>query len=250
MTYQRDPDVFRPNTVIRREDGSYNLMPAALAVVFALIIGYVIFSWAPATNTPVTTSELLSVPALSDLWLAPASTPSRAGQPLRDAVADVADGRAARALPVFARSIDDSLVGGYALLYFEVEFQRVHQQEVGSDRQLAHRFHHCHARRMIDIDLVDPRCVHSRYGACDTVLLDARCQLFAIFFLQQLGIAQPAYPIVRIKDHGACHHGYKQRAAAYLVHSANELRTRLPRRLLMPGGAMESFQQPHLGGGF
>jgi soluble lytic murein transglycosylase len=52
----------------------------------------------------------------SDLWLVP-STPTRLTQGLGDAVADLADGHAREALPVFRRATADPVLGSYARLY-------------------------------------------------------------------------------------------------------------------------------------
>jgi soluble lytic murein transglycosylase len=53
----------------------------------------------------------------SDLWLVPRSDAFQARATLARAVADLADGKAAAALPVFAKGTSDPVLGGYALLF-------------------------------------------------------------------------------------------------------------------------------------
>ncbi len=50
------------------------------------------------------------------LWLAPAGKPSAASAAFASAVDQLADGKAATALPVFSRATGDPVLGGYALL--------------------------------------------------------------------------------------------------------------------------------------
>jgi soluble lytic murein transglycosylase len=57
-----------------------------------------------------------SVLTAHDLWLAPSSTRTT-GEPLATAVEDLVAGHPARALPVFARSATDPVIGPYAMLY-------------------------------------------------------------------------------------------------------------------------------------
>jgi soluble lytic murein transglycosylase len=58
-----------------------------------------------------------SAQAPPELWLAPASRPSAADAAIARAVVDLADGKAEAALPVFAKSAADPVIGGYALLH-------------------------------------------------------------------------------------------------------------------------------------
>ena len=49
MTYQRDPDRQRPTDYIRRDDGSWSVLPILLGVAFVALLGYFLFS--PGFNT-------------------------------------------------------------------------------------------------------------------------------------------------------------------------------------------------------
>ena len=61
MTYQRDPDEVRRerNNYLDRDYGSGGMLPAALVFVFALVLGYLIYSGAHVSNgnTPPTTAS-------------------------------------------------------------------------------------------------------------------------------------------------------------------------------------------------
>ena len=73
MTYQRDPDGFRPTPTaiprsrdfLRRDDGSFGtVLPAILAFVFMLIFGFVLLNVVSHDNvTHPTTSESTERPA-------------------------------------------------------------------------------------------------------------------------------------------------------------------------------------------
>jgi peptidoglycan lytic transglycosylase len=54
---------------------------------------------------------------VSDLWLVPRADVFQARSALARAVGDLADGKAAAALPVFAKGTSDPVLGGYALLF-------------------------------------------------------------------------------------------------------------------------------------
>jgi tetratricopeptide (TPR) repeat protein len=54
---------------------------------------------------------------VSDLWLVPRPDAFQARAALARAIADLADGKAAAALPVFAKGTSDPVLGGYALLF-------------------------------------------------------------------------------------------------------------------------------------
>jgi hypothetical protein len=63
MTYQRDPDeIRRERDYLDRDYGSGGILPAAVVFVFALMIGYILFTWSPVTHAPQTTSERIERP--------------------------------------------------------------------------------------------------------------------------------------------------------------------------------------------
>jgi hypothetical protein len=59
MSYQREPDeIRRERDYLDRDYGSGGYLPAGLVFVFALVIGYVLYSGAhPTDTTPTTTSQ-------------------------------------------------------------------------------------------------------------------------------------------------------------------------------------------------
>ncbi len=91
-----------------------------------------------------------------------------------------------------------------------VEAQRVHQQVVGSGIEAKHRFPHGQTRGLVNIDLIDAGGIDGRNRPGDGMLADSFRQNFAPFRRQQLGIAQTAYPIRRIEDHGGSDDRTKQ----------------------------------------
>ena len=75
----------------------------------------------PAVNSGTSGVDAASmVPGVAasarDLWLAPDADHVVARQRLARAVGELADGRAAAALPTFTAAINDPTLGGYALL--------------------------------------------------------------------------------------------------------------------------------------
>ena len=81
---------------------------------------------------------------------------------------------------------------------------------------------------MIDIDLIDARRVHRRDGprhACSRMRSASTSRRSA---RQQLGVAQPAHPVGRIKNHRCRHDAAKQRSAPHFVHARHQPRTRCP----------------------
>ena len=84
MTYQRDPDG-RRRYDLRREDGSYSMMPVALAVVFALLLGFILYSSMSGdrTDTPAVTTERTDRPAMppASKTTPPATTPAPPATP-------------------------------------------------------------------------------------------------------------------------------------------------------------------------
>jgi hypothetical protein len=58
MTFQRDPDDVRGDRdYIDRDHGSGGLLPAAVVLVFALVLGYVLYSGAHPDNIAPTTGS-------------------------------------------------------------------------------------------------------------------------------------------------------------------------------------------------
>src|SRR5690348_4877604 len=84
--------------------------PCGMAALFLAAV-----VWPAATRVDVVTATA-TAPPLSTLWLAPPASPGISA--LANAVDDLADGKAARALPVLERASEgrDEL-RGYALLY-------------------------------------------------------------------------------------------------------------------------------------
>ena len=77
--------------------------------------------WSRATVFSVAVLAVLwptpaAMQSASPLWLAPTGKPSAASAAFATAVSQLADNKAAVALPVFSKSVSDPVIGGYALL--------------------------------------------------------------------------------------------------------------------------------------
>jgi len=94
--------------------------------------------WMPTASNRVEVAYAVA-PAASAFWLAPASS-SAAKSGLALAVDEFTQGRAADALPVFARNARDPELGGYALLYLgraQLALNRTTDARATSERLLA-----------------------------------------------------------------------------------------------------------------
>jgi hypothetical protein len=71
MTYQRDPDRRRPSDYMRRDDGSWSIVPIVLGLALILGLGYLVFGadWNSQPGTGTKTTESGPPPA-------PQSTPT------------------------------------------------------------------------------------------------------------------------------------------------------------------------------
>ncbi|HEX5216070.1 MAG TPA: transglycosylase SLT domain-containing protein [Vicinamibacterales bacterium] len=87
----------------------------SLRIGIIVMVVSVLFTATPVR--PSATAAAAQARAVADYWLVPAGATAAATSPLARAVADFEAGDYAKAAPVFARSVGDPVVGGYALLY-------------------------------------------------------------------------------------------------------------------------------------
>ena len=62
MTYQRDPKRRRPQDYVRREDGSWSLLPVMLGLLLLLGLGYFLFAADRASGPTTRTSQQTEQP--------------------------------------------------------------------------------------------------------------------------------------------------------------------------------------------
>jgi peptidoglycan lytic transglycosylase len=95
-------------------------MPMAVrrrpSTIHAGALALVLLVWPRGSEMPLAEPAAPDRPSLQDLWLVPASRPAGRAPSLAKAAAELADGKAAQALPAFARAERAPVIGRYARL--------------------------------------------------------------------------------------------------------------------------------------
>ena len=125
-------------------------------------------------------------------------------------------------------AVNDGTLGQVA-----IEAHRVHQKMIGLRIEKRNCVLHRHARRLVNIDLINPSGVHGSDGPDDCMFANALGKNFAAFCGQKLRVAQAANAIAGIEHDGCGDHRAEQRSAADFVHARHQLRARSPRQLFV-----------------
>src|SRR5215472_13772412 len=128
-----------------------------------------------------------------------------------------------------------------------VEAERVNQKVIRLRAELGDSLEHSHPRCLINVYLINARCINRRYCPRNRVFPNAQCQEFAALRKQQLRISQATNAKSGIEYDRGCYYRAEQGAAPDLIDASNQACSERPCLLFKLQAATQSFQQAELG---